>query len=35
MSNEEKAKLDFPINNKGKKFNKDFYTDSIIAGTDS
>ncbi len=34
MSNEEKAKLDFLISNKGKKFNKDFYTDSIIAGTD-
>ena len=33
MSNEEKAKLD-SISNKGKKFNKDFYTDSIIAGTD-
>ena len=34
MSNEEKAKLDFLISNKGKKFNKDFYTDSIISGID-
>ena len=34
MSNEEKAKLDFLITNKGKKFDKDYYTDSMISGMD-